>query len=127
MGPQGLTWQGSWKQSATYALSDAVSYAGSGYISLLATNTGNEPGVAPAGWSLLASVGETGPQGPGGAVGPTGQTGLTGATGPTGPAGNAGAQGPVGMVFRGSWIFGFPYRINDAVVYKGSTYISLYP
>jgi hypothetical protein len=76
-------------------------------------------------WSSIDfPAGTPGPQGP---AGPAGPEGPAGATGPTGPAGNAGAQGPVGMVFRGSWIFGFPYRINDAVVYKGSTYISLYP
>jgi len=63
-GPQGMTWQGLWNISKTYALNDAVTYNGSSYISLIANNTGNEPDTAPGDWSVVASVGAAGPAGP---------------------------------------------------------------
>ena len=108
-GPQGLTWQGVWNNSATYALNDAVSFNGSTYISLVANNTANEPDNAPAAWSLVAIAGTTGsqgpagatgtigPQGPAGPVGPQGATGATGATGSAGPVGPQGSQGQQGV------------------------------
>ncbi len=95
-GPQGMTWQGLWNISKTYALNDAVTYNGSSYISLIANNTGNEPDTAPGDWSVVASVGAAGPAGPTGPTGATGATGNTGATGAQGPAGPTGPQGPAG-------------------------------
>jgi hypothetical protein len=95
-GPQGLIWQGVWNKSATYALSAAVSYNGSTYISLVANNTNNEPDNAPAAWSLVASAGATGSQGPAGATGTTGATGSQGPAGATGPAGTTGSTGAIG-------------------------------
>ena len=95
-GPQGLIWQGVWNKSATYALSAAVSYNGSTYISLVANNTNNEPDNAPAAWSLVASAGATGSQGPAGATGATGATGSQGPAGATGPAGTTGSTGAIG-------------------------------
>jgi len=101
-GPQGLTWQGAWSNSKAYNLNDAVSYDGSSYISLVASNTGNTPSGAPSDWSLVASVGSTGATGatgatgPAGPTGPQGNTGATGAQGPQGNTGATGAQGPQG-------------------------------
>ncbi|HXM42527.1 MAG TPA: hypothetical protein VN924_14835, partial [Bryobacteraceae bacterium] len=77
-GPQGLTWQGAWNISATYALNDAVGYNGSSYISLIANNTSNEPDSVPTAWSLVANAGATGAAGPAGATGPQGPAGAVG-------------------------------------------------
>src|ERR1700691_248197 len=144
-GPQGLTWQGAWNISATYALNDAVGYNGSSYISLIANNTSNEPDSVPTAWSLVANAGATGAAGPAGATGPqgpagavgaqgatgaTGATGLTGATGPQGPqgaTGPTGATGPQGLTWQGAWSISKTYNLNDAVGYYGSSYISLIP
>ncbi len=99
--------------------------------------------MGPAG--AAGSQGATGAQGPAGAMGPIGLTGLTGPTGlagSTGPAGPMGASGlagatgsvgpigpagPVGIVFRGSYLPGANYALNDAVSYQGTSYISIVP
>jgi hypothetical protein len=89
-----------WLIGSTYALNDAVSFNGSSYISLQASNTGNEPDLQPTFWSVLAQEGATGPTGPTGATGatgPTGPTGPTGATGATGATGGTGPMGPIGL------------------------------
>ena len=137
VGPQGLTWQGLWNNSTTYALNSAVAYSGSTYISLVANNTSNQPGNAPAAWSLLAAGGPTGVAGPAGTTGATGPQGPTGATGPmglVGPAGQpgvpgaagpAGPTGPQGLTWQNAWNAAQPYNLNDAVAYNGSSYISL--
>jgi len=112
-GPQGppVSFQGPWSNNASYAIGSAVSYNGSSYISLVASNAGFEPDTNPTQWALLAqqgamgAVGPTGPQGlqgpmgltgAPGAQGPQGVPGPAGATGATGPAGAAGAPGPPG-------------------------------
>jgi collagen type VII alpha len=53
-GPQGLTWQGLYSSTATYAQNDAVEYNGASYISLQSSNTNHEPDNSSAFWSLLA-------------------------------------------------------------------------
>jgi hypothetical protein len=84
-GAIGVNFVGAYVPSATYAAGDAVSYQGSSYVSLVASNIGNTPDVSPAKWSLLAQAG---------IVGATGATGETGATGTTdGLFGNAGFSG----------------------------------
>ena len=95
-GAVGLTWQGVWSNSTTYALRDGVQYSGSSYISLIGSNTGHQPDISPSDWSLVASIGSTGATGATGAQGPTGATGATGATGSTGPQGPTGPTGPTG-------------------------------
>ena len=52
-----VTFQGAWSNSATYAQNAAVSYNGSSYISLIASNTGNEPDTSTSQWSVLAQPG----------------------------------------------------------------------
>ncbi len=136
------------RRSSAYSVGAAVSYAGSSYIAV-AANQGRQPDVSPLSWSLLAQAGAVGPQGPAGPTGlqgptgypgPTGATGLTGASGPIGPAGPAGLIGPAGpagptgptgatgiagLAFRGAYNSNTNYGLNDAVVWQGSSYISL--
>jgi hypothetical protein len=117
-GPQGppLTFRGEWLIGTSYAVGDAVAYAGSSYSSLLA-NQGREPDMSPLYWGVLAAAGATGPAGatgsqglqgpsgyagqtgavgPQGPAGPSGSAGVTGAAGPAGPAGATGGAGPAG-------------------------------
>jgi hypothetical protein len=120
-GAPGLVYQGAYASAANYALNDAVTYAGSSYISLVAGNHGNTPDSSPLAWSLLAAQGAAGATG---ATGPMGAAGATGAQGPQGPAGPAGAAGAAGINFRGAWLSGAGYGINDAVTYGGATYLA---
>lgn len=65
-----ITWRNAYGSGTTYAVNDAVSYGGSSYISLQASNTGHQPDTSSSWWSLLAAkgsdgdVGVTGPAGP---------------------------------------------------------------
>jgi hypothetical protein len=104
LGPQGpagsnglsITWRGSWIAATSYALNDAVSFGGSGYIATGAS-TGAEPDVSASDWNLLAQVGATGPTGPQGPTGNTGAIGVQGLQGAAGPAGATGSMGPIGL------------------------------
>ena len=96
-GPAGLTFQGTWSNSHTYALNDAVYYNGSSYISLIANNTAYEPDTSTAQWNLLAEEGATGP------AGATGQQGMQGIQGIQGIAGSAGTNGTNGT--NGATVF----------------------
>ena len=109
---------GNYSSVTNYAFSDAVSYGGSTYISLVATNHGNTPDQSPAYWAVLAA------QGP---VGAAGVAGVAGAQGPAGAAGAVGAAGPEGppVSFIGGWLTGRAYAVGDAVSYGGSSYIAL--
>lgn len=51
--------------------------------------------------------------------GQQGQPGMTGPIGPQGPPGTGGAGSP-GMVWRGPWVAGSPYSVNDVVSYQYS-------
>ena len=110
-GPSGTQypWLGVWSAGTTYALNNCVFYLGSGYVSILGSNTGNTPSSSPTYWSMFVQQGPTGVTGVGttgsqGATGPTGIAGPTGPTstvaGPTGPTGAAstvtGPTGPTG-------------------------------
>jgi hypothetical protein len=123
-GSAGMTWQGTWNNTKAYAVSDAVQYNGSSYISVQA-GTAQPPDISPAYWSVLAQQGATGPQGPAGsagsagAIGPQGPAGLTGATGAQGPSGWA------GMAWQGTWSNTKAYAVSDGVEYNGSSYISI--
>jgi DNA-binding beta-propeller fold protein YncE len=89
-----LAFKGEWANGTTYGLDDVASYNGSSYVSLIDPNTGNEPDISTAAWTLLTQTGSTGPQGP---QGPQGAPGVTGDTGPQGPQGVTGLQGPQGV------------------------------
>ncbi|SEB65908.1 DNRLRE domain-containing protein [Terriglobus roseus] len=80
-----------------------------------------------------ATAGLTGPQGPRGDTGATGEQGPAGPQGVTGAAGPAGAQGPkgdtgaagsAGLIFRGSWLSGTLYALNDVVTSGGAAWVS---
>lgn len=79
----GITWQGTWSGSTTYALNDAVYKDGSTYISVQAANVNHDPATDTTNtwWAEVAIQGTQGPQGSAGA---TGSTGATGAQGPSG-------------------------------------------
>jgi len=116
-----MVYRGSYSSATNYELNDAVSYQGSSYISLAASNHGNTPGLNPAYWSVLAAQGATGAQGPVGAAGATGAQGLAG---PQGPPGATGAAGAAGMNYRGAWASEVSYQSRDAVSFEGSTYLA---
>ena len=95
-GPAGLNHRGSYAGGATYLINDAVYYLGS-YWRARVTTTGNAPpssGVSNTWWEIVASIGNQGPQGPVGA----------------------------GLNWRGTWVSGTPYAVNDGVFYAGSSY-----
>ncbi len=124
----GLNLTGTYSAITSYNLGDVVSYNGSSYASVTASNHGQAPDQSPAYWMLLAAqgpAGSTGATGPQGAIGASGSPGPAGATGLTGPPGATGATGAPGMTFRGQWSPATFYSTNDAVSYDGSTYLAL--
>ena len=81
-----------------YALGDVVLWQGTSWVSLVGFNVGQTPGLSPAYWGVLTSVGPAGPVGATGAAGGLGPQGVQGVLGPgpTGVAGPMGIQGPAG-------------------------------
>jgi hypothetical protein len=75
VGPAGLNWQGSWVSGNSYAVDDAVGYAGASYFCILATSGTTNPSTDTTHWALLAAQGSTGPQGPQGIQGIPGASG----------------------------------------------------
>ncbi len=126
-GPPGVTWQGTWNNATAYALSDAVQFNGTSYISIQA-GTGHQPDTSATFWSVLAQVGapgSAGPAGPAGAAGPTGPTGPSGANGVNGATGADGPAGPPGVTWQGMWNNATAYALSDAVQFNGTSYISI--
>ena len=120
-GPQGpavVNYTGNYASTMNYAARDAVSYAGSTYVSLVDGNQGNTPGLSANAWAVLAAQGPAGLQGATGATGPAGTAGSTGATGAQG------LQGPP-VTFAGGWSIGSTYGTGTAVAYGGSSYVAL--
>ena len=66
-----------------------------------------------------------GAQGPAGATGPQGPSGDGGATGPEGAKGDMGEVAPAGLLWRGQWVSGDSYVINDTVGYNGASYFCI--
>jgi hypothetical protein len=62
-----VNFRGAWLAGNSYAVQDAVTFAGSTYLAT-AAQTGLEPDLYPAAWSVLAQAGSTGPSGPTGAA-----------------------------------------------------------
>jgi collagen type VII alpha len=124
-GPAGLAYQGSYLGSVNYALHDAVTYQGSSYLSLIASNQGHEPDISATQWKVFAQQGLTGATGPQGSTGSQGPAGPTGTQGPIGHTGATGANGTPGVTFRGTYQANLNYALNDAVSYQGSSYLSL--
>jgi len=100
----GLSPQGEWDSLETYSVGDYITFNTRTFVSLVNSNTDNEPPDAEeddVNWMWVPSgatgqTGATGPTGPSGPSGPSGPTGATGATGPTGPTGPSGPSGPSG-------------------------------
>ena len=125
---QGLNLTGAYSSTHSYSIGDVVTFNGSSYASLVASNHGQAPDLSPANWMLLAAQGPAGPTGAPGSTGPTGSrgpAGSPGATGAQGPAGPTGATGAPGMNFRGQWSPSVHYSTSDAVSFDGSTYLAL--
>jgi len=98
-GSPGLLYRGAYSSVGNYALGDVVIFGGASWVSLLAENVGETPGVSPAFWGVLTSQGTQGAAGPmglTGSTGPAGPQGFVGAAGPAGVAGPIGIQGPAG-------------------------------
>ncbi len=58
VGPQGpavVNYLGNYGAGTNYGVADAVSWGGSTYVSLLAANHGNTPGLSPNYWAVLAA------------------------------------------------------------------------
>ena len=152
-GPQGLpgaqgpgvgfNYRGAFDPMQSYAINDAVTSLGSTYVAIAASSGPNNPapGANLTAWSLIAAAGAAGPTGATGPSGPTGPAGTTGPAGPSGPAGpigplgpqgSQGAQGPAGpqgpegagVIWMGTFNPSATYAANNAVAYKGSTYIA---
>lgn len=94
-GTQGMNWRGAYSSATYYAVDDVVSYGGSSYIAIVASNN-RTPSAQPSFWSPVSVKGDTGATGPQGPTGPTGPQGWTGAQGSQGPKGDTGATGPQG-------------------------------
>jgi Collagen triple helix repeat (20 copies) len=125
-----LNYQGGYAATTNYALNDVVAYQGSSYVSLIAGNHGNTPGLSLSQWGLLAAagVGTTGASGATGATGPMGLTGPQGAAGPIGPTGIAGATGATGspgLVYQGAYSAVTNYALGDVALWQGASYASL--
>lgn len=148
-----LLWRGAWSNITTYAVDDAVSFAGGSYVSLVAENIGHKPDASPEQWATLALPGSgLIPSGPwlvgttytvGEMVQRSGSAYVSKKEGNTGndPAldlaevswmllvnrgaiGEAGPPGP-GMSWKGGWASGATYELGDGVLRKGNGYISV--
>lgn len=63
-GAPGITWQGTYSSTTTYAIHDAVTLNGTSYLALVA-NTGITPGTDANTWTVLAQKGADGASGSG--------------------------------------------------------------
>ncbi len=116
-GAAGLNFLGTYASGTSYSTGDAVSYAGSSYVSLVGNNHGQTPNQS-ANWAVLAAQGNQG------AAGVAGVTGATGAVGPAGATGTTGAQGPP-ITFAGAWSTANAYSLGAVVSDGGASYIAL--
>jgi len=153
MGPQGIqgpagtngtngisfTFRGPFDPNQTYAVNDVVTFNGSAYIAIAASQGPNNttPDQNATAWSLLAQAGAAGVQGPTGLQGLQGPQGLVGVQGPAGPQGLPGAPGPQGipgpagpqgtpgttLTNLGAWNDTTTYVPGNVVLFNGSSYL----
>ena len=95
-----INFKGAYNPATTYVIGDAVSFAGSSWISIVNANTNHQPDVSPSQWGLLASKGDIGLQGIQGLTGATGATGAASTV--PGPAGAPGAAGTAATITVGT-------------------------
>jgi len=88
----GIDWKGAWSATQTYDINDAVSYAGSSFLSLTRLNLNNSPAGSPA-WNTLAQAGTNGTNGANGTNGTNGTNGNTILSGTGAPASGLGNVG----------------------------------
>ena len=129
-----FNFRGAYSGSTTYNANDVVTEAGSTYVAIIA-NSGIDPATNSAAgtngvgttWALMAQLGASGATGTPGAPGATGATGTPGTDGTNGVTGATGATGATGVNWRGTWVSGTSYNLNDAVFDQtnGSTYIDI--
>ncbi len=67
-GAVGMNFRGAWNSGIYYALNDAVTFAGTTYLALVA-GSGAEPDLNPDLWAVVAAAGEAGATGAPGAAG----------------------------------------------------------
>ena len=96
----GLSYQGTYLSTQNYALGDIVAYSGSSYVSIIAGNHGNTPGLSPLQWGLLAA-------------------------GATSTSTSSSGSSTVGVAYQGTYASTSNYALDDIVSYAGSSYISL--
>ncbi len=96
----GLNYQGTYASTTNYALGDVVVFQGASYLSLIAANHGNTPGLNQAQWGLLAAAGANG-------------------------SGGSSGSTTVAVAYRGVYASTTNYALNDIVLYGASSYISL--
>lgn len=139
VGPAGLVFRGTWSSGTGYSKSDGVSLDGSSYVSLTPNNLANpttDVQTSGGNWALLASQGATGANGAAtvtiGSVSSGTTASVTNAGTTTAarlnfvlPQGATGATGPAGLTWRGAWLTGTSYNVNDTVSYGGSAYIAI--
>jgi hypothetical protein len=97
--PAGLTWQGAWSSTQSYATNSVVGYASASWWSKISVpaapfplTPNSSPNTDNIHWSFLSAQGPAGIQGVQGPKGPTGPQGPTG----IGLQGIQGIQGPTG-------------------------------
>jgi hypothetical protein len=141
-----FTFRNVFDPNQSYAVNDVVTFNGSAYVAITATQGQNNPtpDQNPSAWSVMAqagSQGQAGAQGPAGPAGPQGNSGPqgpVGATGPAGPAGPTGAQGnpgptgpqgpqgpPATFTYYGDWNPGYVYQPGEWVTHRGAAYLAL--
>lgn len=149
--PDVIEWKDDWSLDANYDENDLVVFNERVYIAVETPQTSTDPSLSTA-WQLLGSggpPGEPGPPGAPGAVGAIGSPGVDGIDGAPGIDGADGApgidgvdgapgidgldgadgaigpQGDRGASWRGEWVSGTSYEIDDIVGSNGSAYIAI--
>jgi hypothetical protein len=67
IGAAGMNFRGAWTMGTGYAGNDAVTFAGSTYLTAM-SNSASEPDLYPQAWTVLAQSGSAGPTGPTGSA-----------------------------------------------------------
>ena len=99
-------WSGSWSNSNTYVINDAVAHSGSSYVCILGHSNQEPDWNPPIGntyWDLMARVGTSGTDGT------DGTDGLDGTS----------------FAWQGAWMTVTDYFINDVVAHSGSSFICI--
>jgi hypothetical protein len=102
-----LNWTGTWSDTTTYNVGDAVSWLGSSYVATIA-NVDVQPNINPTKWDLLAAAGSTG------------------ASGDASLSVINSAASPQGLNWRGAYSTLTSYNNYDVVSYNSASYICIH-